>query len=252
MKKKYFFKPVLTLLFTIFIFSQTYAQVRIVQVDPATEAVTIHNYGGTTINISNYWLCSLLSYGELNGMTIIDGGSMMLASGADVTVTSSVALNNTAADLGLYNTNSFGSASAMEDFLQWGSAGNGRESVANTAGLWTTGDFIMLAPPYQYNGDGFQNGVTNWDTVLGIKDFENNLKFTISPNPTTSILTLKLSANLIDGNIKIFDILGKQVITKEIYSNNLVQINVSSLSKGMYLVKVSSEKNTQTKRFIKE
>ena len=55
-------------------------------------------------------------------------------------------LNNSVADLGLYETNTFGSASAMQDFVQWGSGGNGRESVAVGKGIWTAGDFILTAP----------------------------------------------------------------------------------------------------------
>ena len=254
MKKKYSFKPILTLLFTVFIFSQTYAQVRIAQVDPSTEAVTIHNYGGTTINISSYYLCNFPDYKIISGMTIVNG-SMMLASGADITVTSNVVLDNSDGELGLYlNNSSFGNPANILDYMQWGNAGHTRESVAVTAGVWIAGEFINLSPPYEYTGDGSgsQIGDTFWGTVLGIEDFENNLKFTISPNPVTSIINLKLSTNLIDGNIKIFDVLGKQVLTKELNSDNLTQINISNLSKGMYLLKVTTEENTQTKRFIKQ
>ncbi len=43
-----------------------------------------------------------------------------------------------------------------------------------------------------------------------------------------------------------------KILTKELIPNNLTQINVSNLSKGMYLVKVTSGENVVTKRFIKE
>jgi len=87
--------------------------------------------------------------------------------------------------------------------------------------------------------------------TLSNKDFSIN-SFTISPNPVTSILNIKMSKNFIAGNIKVFDILGKQILTIELNPNNLTRINVSNLSNGMYLVKVTSGENTQTKRFIKE
>ena len=217
MKKKYYFKLILTLLFTLFIFSQTYAQVRITEVNPSTDAVTIHNFNPRgSIDISSYQLCSLFNYGTLGGMTITSG-SLNLISGADVTVacTASFVLNNTAADLGLYNSGSFGSTTAMEDFTQWGSGGNGRESVAVAKGIWSAGDFISVAAPYQYTGDGAQNGVTFWNTVLGIDDFENQIAFSIFPNPTASILNLQLSPSFVKGNVNVFDILGKQVLSKK-------------------------------------
>ena len=103
------------------------------------------------------------------------------------------------------------------------------------------------------HGAGSMSGTITVDAVLGIEDFKNNLSFTISPNPTTTILNIQLSKSLTNGNIKVFDILGKQILTEELSPNNLTQINVSNLSKGMYLVKVSSEgNNTETRRFIKQ
>lgn len=252
MKKKYLFKFILTLLFTAFIFVQINAQIRIVQVDPATEVVTIHNYGSTTVDISGYFFCQYPIYFQVSSMTV-NSGSTMLAAGADVTITSLVNFGNTDGEFGLYTA--AGSplfTSNMVDYLQWGSSGHVREPVAVSAGIWTSGTFISAAPPFQYTGDGSQNGVAFWDTVLGIEDFKNNISFSISPNPVTSILNIRLSKNIVDGNITIFDILGKQILVKKLNQNNLTQLNVSNLSKGMYIVKVSSRENTQTKRFIKE
>lgn len=254
MKKKYLFKPVLMLLFTAFIFVQTHAQIRIVQVDTSTESVTIHNYGGSTVNISSYYLCNFPDYKILSGMSITNG-TLNLVAGTDVTVTSTVVLDNANGELGLYlNNSNFGNSANMLDYMQWGNAGHTRESVAVSAGVWPSGDFINIAPPYEYTGDGSgsQIGDSFWGTVLGIKDFENNITFTISPNPTTSILNIQLSKSFIDGNVKVFDVLGKHILTKEINSNHLTQLDVSNISKGLYLVKVSTGKNIQTKRFIKK
>ena len=50
----------------------------------------------------------------------------------------------------------------MIDFTQWGSASNGRESVAVTKGIWSPGDFIEIADTYNYTGNGNQNGVNFW------------------------------------------------------------------------------------------
>ncbi len=102
------------------------------------------------------------------------------------------------------------------------------------------------------HGDVSMSGTITVNAVLGIEDFKNIISFSISPNPVTSILNIQLSKNIVDGNVTIFDILGKQILVKRLNQNNLTQVNVSNLSKGMYLVKVSSRNNTQTKRFIKE
>ncbi len=81
---------------------------------------------------------------QMNDLNIISG-SLNIPPGGILAV-SGFPLDNSAADLGLYETNSFGSAGAMRDFVQWGSGGNGRESLAVGKGIWTAGDFISTVP----------------------------------------------------------------------------------------------------------
>jgi len=76
-------------------------------------------------------------------------------------------------------------------------------------------------------------------------------EFTISPNPAKSSLNITLSDTNDDLKLEVFDVLGKRIykglITKLEYS-----VNVSNWKKGVYLVRVSDDKKTQTKRFIKQ
>ena len=79
-------------------------------------------------------------------------------------------MDDAGADLGLYlpvvnatNSNAdFADSEMMIDFTQWGSSGNGRESVAVTKGIWSAGDFVFRSDFYNYIGDGEQNGVEFW------------------------------------------------------------------------------------------
>ncbi len=148
MEKNYIIKSVLTLLFTAFFFTQTKAQIRIVQVDPATDKVTIHNFGGGTVNISTYWLCSQISYMQLGSLTL-ESGSLNLMVGSSVTVSATTDyLDDTAADLGLYDAFDFTNTAAMHDFLQWGGSfdfPDGRENVAVAKGIWGDEDFNKRA-----------------------------------------------------------------------------------------------------------
>ncbi len=110
--------------------------------------------------------------------------------------------------------------------------------------------FVSVAPPFEYNGDGTQNGVANWST-LGIDDFEDNSNFTLYPNPTSSILNIEIQNIISNGTLEIYDMLGKQIFNQTITSNNLSQIDVSSYNSGLYLIKISSENSAETKRFVK-
>ncbi|MBC2845876.1 T9SS type A sorting domain-containing protein [Winogradskyella flava] len=75
--------------------------------------------------------------------------------------------------------------------------------------------------------------------------------FTISPNPGKDKLNIKLPSSIADTNIEVFDVLGKRVY-KGVITQLESSINVSNWKSGVYLVKVSDGKSTQTKRFIKQ
>ncbi|PSR05616.1 MAG: hypothetical protein BRD49_04470 [Bacteroidetes bacterium SW_10_40_5] len=127
-------------------------------------------------------MCSKFNYNAITS-AIVQQGDLMLNPGEEVTI----AWNNITAsdqDLGLYNSNNFSDTAAMEDFLQWGSAGNGRESVADNKGIWTAGNFLTIATPYEYVGQGDPDqGVAFWDSkdiggtpsasIPYFQDFEN-------------------------------------------------------------------------------
>ncbi len=76
-------------------------------------------------------------------------------------------------------------------------------------------------------------------------------QFTISPNPAKSELNIKLPNTNEDSNLEVFDILGKRVY-KGLITQLESSVNVSNWKSGVYLVRVSNTKATQTKRFIKQ
>ncbi|MBQ4822465.1 starch-binding protein [Aquimarina sp. MMG016] len=75
------------------------------------------------------------------------------------------------------------------------------------------------------------------------------------PNPFTNSLTLSFTGNMVDNDVSvsIYDISGKKTnvsLTKDA-KLNVVTINTSSLAEGMYLMKVSSNKNTEVIKIMK-
>ncbi|MGB1205869.1 MAG: T9SS type A sorting domain-containing protein [Chitinophagales bacterium] len=74
-------------------------------------------------------------------------------------------------------------------------------------------------------------------------------------NPTKDVLHMQYTQNFEANNIeiKIFDILGQEVLTQDseakIGTNNL-QINISQLAKGYYLVQTSNGLEQRTQKFI--
>ena len=143
--------------------------IRLLSTNPSTNQITIKNFGNSAKDISDYRLCSKLVYTQNLRNQNIETGSLNLGPNQEVTI-SGFGLDVSEADLSLYlpivNTGNpnvdFTDPAIMVDFTQWGSAGNGRESVAAAKGIWTTGDFISTADTYNYIGNGSQNGLNFW------------------------------------------------------------------------------------------
>jgi hypothetical protein len=83
--------------------------------------------------------------------------------------------------------------------------------------------------------------------VLSTLSFEiNEAKVSLYPNPTTSVLNIKMDSNL--KRATIYSVLGTKVL--ETSSKN---ITTSNLNKGIYLLKIETDNgNISTKRFIKQ
>ncbi|WP_339752172.1 T9SS type A sorting domain-containing protein [uncultured Winogradskyella sp.] len=87
---------------------------------------------------------------------------------------------------------------------------------------------------------------------LSTPEFENqNNEFIISPNPAKNKLNIQIPSAASVIKLEVFDVLGKRV-----YNGLVTQlessVNVSNWKSGVYLVRVSNNKITQTKRFIKQ
>lgn len=86
--------------------------------------------------------------------------------------------------------------------------------------------------------------------VLSVSEEENLALMTFFPNPTQDILNIKQ----LDTNAKeviLYDALGKKLVTTTI-DKTVNPIDISTLSAGIYYIKVSSGKSSTTKRIIKK
>lgn len=83
-------------------------------------------------------------------------------------------------------------------------------------------------------------------TPLGVSDFETSLdKIQLYPNPTSGILNIQMKSPL--KNATVFNIKGQKII-----ESSTIQLNVSNLSSGMYVIKIEDENGlVSTKQFVK-
>lgn len=100
---------------------------------------------------------------------------------------------------------------------------------------------------FDYNYPIETNTVTTTFTALGVEAIRNNL-FTLSPNPTSTILNITLSGNQTITKTTVRNVLGQNVLV----FGDQNTIDVSSLNKGTYFVTIETDSGKATQRIIKQ
>ena len=87
----------------------------------------------------------------------------------------------------------------------------------------------------------------NNEAAMHSNEFDENLNLSIYPNPAEKdYVTIQTSFGDIK-KIQVFDITGKELINKLIYTN---QLNISGLSSGVYLIKVKIDDKVQFSKIV--
>jgi len=81
--------------------------------------------------------------------------------------------------------------------------------------------------------------------IQGLNEIQSNYHLTIYPNPATNELHIETTRNE-KLTAQLFDITGKQVMESTLFTNNTT-INTSSLSEGLYFVRITNANGTVVK-----
>ncbi|MFZ4401590.1 MAG: T9SS type A sorting domain-containing protein [Bacteroidales bacterium] len=90
---------------------------------------------------------------------------------------------------------------------------------------------------------------------IGIEKNETSKIFKITPNPAKDIIYINSENSKFNENneVSIFDILGKKVFSVHLSDfSNSKSIDICSLSKGIYIIKITNGQQTFQQKFIKE
>lgn len=97
------------------------------------------------------------------------------------------------------------------------------------------------------------NAVLIDDVVWEEKELSNPLfdskQLTVYPNPVKDVLNLSYAQNIT--NVAVYNLLGQKVIEAKQHTNS-VQIDMSSLASGSYIVKVASDNQIKSIKIIKQ
>lgn len=114
----------------------------------------------------------------------------------------------------------------------------------------TISDFDTSNTVYgRYSTNAFATRL-NWSGFLGTNNYMEEFPCIIYPNPTTGMVYIQSSQNI--DRVKILDVSGKVIMDKNNIGYESFQYNLSQLTKGMYLVEVTSHTKIIARKIIKE
>jgi len=99
---------------------------------------------------------------------------------------------------------------------------------------------------------GFDTSCSYNNSVLPISDYELlNASLNVYPNPLSKsdILNLKFTINT-SAKISVYNVTGKLALVDEINNAESKQIKTSALSNGIYMLKISTDDATITRKFV--
>ena len=148
-------------------------QVVINEIQPNVNRVELKNTGAMPADVSTMIFCNFPDYSDLDELTIIGEGSLIIAPGGFL-VLEGHPFDNADGELGLYVDSNFGSSASIRDYVEYGTSGHARSSVAMAAGIWNMGDFVPysnIEESIQYTGSG--NSSSSWFSAAPTFGAEN-------------------------------------------------------------------------------
>lgn len=131
-------------------------------------------------------------------------------------------------------------------------------NVANYTGPFQPDDvnFISVTPATntsfaELTYDNYRATATPTVNLLGKSDFEVVSKLSVYPNPTSGLVTISNDNNSTLQSVSISDLNGRTVKSLKLNGESTSQINISDLSAGVYMMNISSDQGSVTKKIVK-
>ena len=138
-------------------------------------------------------------------------------------------------------------------------AGNGawNNATANTNSYTISGLTQNTEYEIQVQANCGDNNLSEWSSTLTVTTLNDGIvnylesSVTLFPNPAKEYVDIRVDGELNVTNMEVFDVYGKLLNTVNVIDNP-TRINVNNLANGMYFVRVTTDKGTVTKTFVKK
>lgn len=137
--------------------------------------IEVGNLGPDTGDLSGFWIAIHPYYLELPSTILAPGKALIVSLAEDADPEFVIpaagllpALKSNSGEIGLYTSGDFGDPGAIADYVEWGSTGHVRSTVAIEAGLWPEDQAIVTdeSSTGLTAGDRSEPGPQGW-TVSG-------------------------------------------------------------------------------------
>lgn len=110
------------------------------------------------------------------------------------------------------------------------------------------------ASQYESPDDLLGYGIPNFNAALSLTlstkvADANSIK--VYPNPVSDQLYLRFPSHTKDGKLQIYNVFG-QLVREQVLTKALLNIHVSELASGLYILKIKSDNTTHSHKFIKQ
>jgi hypothetical protein len=129
----------------------------------------------------------------------------------------------------------------------------------NNGGVWTKYEVELTAPAdvdaFYFEVRSYSNSTTYWDDLSFIKKAaasvsDNKIEgFATYPNPVTNNRFTITSNSNDKKEVKIFNVLGKNVFTAS-FSDTKLTLDIPAISAGLYILKVTEGTKTATSKLV--
>jgi hypothetical protein len=210
---------------------------------------------GILAGTSDYWIVKLTSVGTIEWQKMIGGirsgwakSVQQTSDGGYIVAGESILAGGVINDALIVKLSDIGAIVWQK--RMGGNSGASAQSIRQTL----DGGYIIAGSSTSTDGDFAGNHGNSDYWVAKLSSTLSSSTFLTQdlkgyPNPTTSIITLLNSSNLIITKIIITDLSGKIIIEKLQNSN---QINVEKLARGVYILQVFSKDEKFISKFVKE
>jgi lysyl endopeptidase len=165
-----------------------------------------------------------------SGDTVIQGGGYANVTGGEL-INESLCLSDSCFTFTLFDSAGDGFCCGF---------GSGNLLLSNS-----TGDTLALDTTFNSSSVSFPFCLTT--AINSYEDLDNN--FNIYPNPTKGIVNISTQSTN-PFTVKIYDILGKVVFQNQKESKKEVQIDLSTINKGIYIISIVSENEQFVQRLV--